>query len=360
MMIDMENESSAVTLSDVAYVSRLTIKWGTIGFIVLFFLRTIVSLLASILLILNPPKPPGPTYGFGILPKLTFDQSAFTVSSISDEIPSSNKASITETQLPVYFVPEKKIHLFSNAEANTIAKAFGFLEPSVLDEKTTYTWTTSQPMHTQLKMDVSTKQFSLTTDWINHLDKFSGQPMQKPQAIAQLRSTLRTAEILSPDIATSEAKTQYLTVQGTEFSPVDNVSDAQFIRVDLFRSSILSRYPVYRTNPSEGSVWAIFSGATDNALRILQASYQLKTVEYDQSETYPILTPEEAVSRVVRGEGYVAQYSGSTGQGVVRRMFLAYFEENVSQQYLQPMYVFTGDDGLVVYLPAVVSTPPKK
>ena len=34
-------------------------------------------------------------------------------------------------------------------------------------------------------------------------------------------------------------------------------------------------------------------------------------------------------------------------------MFLGYYDPDVYQEYLQPMYVFLGDNNFVAYLPAI-------
>ncbi len=39
----------------------------------------------------------------------------------------------------------------------------------------------------------------------------------------------------------------------------------------------------------------------------------------------------------------------------IRKVFLGYLDPDVYQEYLQPVYVFLGDDDFVAYVPAIAS-----
>ena len=53
------------------------------------------------------------------------------------------------------------------------------------------------------------------------------------------------------------------------------------------------------------------------------------------------------------GKGYVAKRT--TPNVTIRKISLAYYESNEPQEFLQPVYVFEGDNGFVAYVPAIKS-----
>ena len=52
------------------------------------------------------------------------------------------------------------------------------------------------------------------------------------------------------------------------------------------------------------------------------------------------------------GEGYVAD-KGTTKDAVIREVYLGYYEDWDEQEYMQPIFVFIGDNGFVGYVQAV-------
>ena len=73
----------------------------------------------------------------------------------------------------------------------------------------------------------------------------------------------------------------------------------------------------------------------------------------EQIGVYPIKTGEEVWLELNSGLGFVV--AGTQGQKniVIKSMNLGYFDPDIYQNYLQPVYVFIGEGDFAAYVPAV-------
>ena len=71
-------------------------------------------------------------------------------------------------------------------------------------------------------------------------------------------------------------------------------------------------------------------------------------------ESYPLITGDEAWNKLVSGQGYIANPPKTGSQAVIRRVTLAYLDLYLPSGYIQPVYVFEGDEDFVAYVPAIV------
>ena len=59
---------------------------------------------------------------------------------------------------------------------------------------------------------------------------------------------------------------------------------------------------------------------------------------------------------VKNGQGFIADLGASEKQVAIRNIYLAYYENQSPQNYLQPIYVFESETGFTAYVPAIDST----
>jgi len=80
--------------------------------------------------------------------------------------------------------------------------------------------------------------------------------------------------------------------------------------------------------------------------------YFYRQVDYLNFETYPLRTAKSAWNLVQSGDAYVLNGKGLK-EAVVREVELAYYDSFDEQKYLQPIYVFKGDNNFMAFVPAV-------
>jgi hypothetical protein len=108
--------------------------------------------------------------------------------------------------------------------------------------------------------------------------------------------------------------------------------------------------------PDEGAISFVFSGSKDIKKRVLQFAYTFWSIDYTTTATYGLKTSATAWEELQNGKGYIARYptDGSTNV-IIRNAYLAYYDSLDPQTYLQPVFVFEGDNDFLAYVPAVAS-----
>ncbi|HKY73713.1 MAG TPA: hypothetical protein VJ246_00155 [Patescibacteria group bacterium] len=349
---------SGPNLSDVAFGARLLIKYGAIFLVFLMIGRIVLNMTVTLYMTLNPPKPPGPTYGFGTLPPVKFPEIAPVVQSYELQT-RTGTLPLLETQLPVFFMPLQTIGLLSLDEAKREAAALGFVFAPEQTSPTIYRWRKSSPLPATLDIDIVSKSFTLKVDWTSDPGFLSDKSLpQQAFTITNTRETLQEADLLAPDIATSDARVGFLKASGLAYAPAVSFSEADFIQVDVFRLPIRQRYPILGPSPSKGNARFIFSGKREAGINVVEASYYHAPIEYERFETYGLISPQQAWQMMQNGQGFVANIDEGVTHAIVRNVSLAYYDSETPQNYLQPVYVFTGDQNFYGYVPAVL--PPSQ
>lgn len=348
------------TLTETAYYARKGIRYGAIGFVALLVLWFATTSFIAWWKATHPDPLPPPTVDFGRLPPLAFPDSNFEVTEFQLQTPTGKIDEFTD-RMTVFFAPVRKVGFLDPDRAIDLARRMDFLFAPEQPSEVLYIWTKSDPLPTTLKVDIVSGNFALQKQW----QADPGLVVNKrfisdQQVILDAGSYLRRIGVMKADLAGQE-KVAYLRAQGDRLIPAISLSEADFVQVDFFRSDyklidenkqLISSYGFWTPDPTRGLVSVVLSGSGEDNKKIINVDYSHVAVEYESTGEYPIKTGQEAWEELQAGEGYVASFTGS-GVGVVRRISLGYFDFMENQKYEMPIYIFTGDDGLVVYVSAV-------
>lgn len=351
----MPQKAEPLTLTKVTKFGRSFVKYGSITLVVLTLIPATLSILTALARMINPPPPPAPTVGFGILPTLTFPAQSAT------DKPKSYELETPTGTLPefgdrafVYLEMKNTANLLDNENAKAIAARYSFTsEPEQLNALT-YRWTKLQPLRTTFDLDIIDHNFSYETDYLAHPELILQSNLPSDfDAVQQVKTFLQNGGLLPDDLASSSATISYLKAIGGTLKPAVSVSDADFVSVSLNRYPVNNTYQFYTPDGVTGTVQALLTGgkSTDSLVSIRRRYFP---ADYDQEETYPIRTTAQAWSTLQAGEGYIAQ-KGTQEKAVIRSIELGYYDSFEFQNYLQPIYVFKGDGGFIGYVPAVSS-----
>ena len=354
----MPTPDAGPTLTNVTYMGRQALKFGLILIIVLMVGRTFLNAFTAYWKATHPPKAAPPTIGFGILPNLEFPEtnsserpSEYTLETKTGTFPKM------PTQAGVYFMPDFSSTLFDDESTREIAAAYGFvLEPEIIDKRT-YRFSKSSPLQSTLDIDIRAKTFELQTNYLSRQELLINKNLPDTQtAISQVKSYLSTAGLLDPDLeaASSSAAAKYLKTSGKLLEEAFSVREAEFIQVDLGREPIAGQYELFTPKGHEGTVNAIITGAFGSLDNIVYLRNKHYPVDYESEETYPLRNISDAWHLLQSGEGYVYNPQ-AVKTAVVRYIYLGYFDNFEHQEYLQPIYVFEGDEGFLGYVSAIES-----
>lgn len=346
--------SSALTLSQVAHVGRLTIKFGTIGLVALIFGRIFFSAAVDFWVAMNPPPPSPPTVGFGILPAIQFPTQT------EQEKPKGYKLETPTGRFPyfgdrarVFLMVRSVPSLLADQRVKEIAANYGFVfQPTVLNTRT-YRWTKTSPLQATLEMDTQNSTFSLTTNFLSRPELLTRKNLPgDDQAVQLVKSFIAAGQDLPEDIATASGHVSYLKSLGGELAPAVSFSDADFLQVDINRTPVDGNKEMYTPEGTKGIIHAVISGALSGRDQIVDLQYKYQTVDYNERHTYPLRSVDSAWQVLQAGEGFIA-HKGVEEIAVIRSVYIGYFDSFEEQEYLQPIYVFAGDDGFLGYVSAI-------
>lgn len=346
-------------MSNLTSVARLTRKaviiliFASFAGVFLFILLSSVKRKVDSL-----KKAPAPVISttFGPIPKVKFPAQQFpqdikfSVETLSGRIPEASPTA------KVYFLPKKQQGLLTNIRVNQDAKKLGFnINPQTINKKLVY----KEPLK-ELTIDPITRNFSYKYNYLSDGSVFEGDTkLTKALAISQAQTFLNSISALPNDYNAQTAQSTFLTFNGAEFIPTfddkDNIN-ATSVRVDFFRNSV-DNYPVVTPNFNQGNIYVIISKSSDKSKQIIKAEKNYFEISYEDIGIYPLKKSSEAWEDFLKGNGYIANAGNSTftKRVVIRDAYLAYYDNSEEQSYLQPVYVFIGDNGFIGYAQALSS-----
>jgi len=339
------------TLTETAQFARKFVKFSVISIISLVLIRGIWQLAAAWYKQRHPAPPPPPTVAFGKLPRVNFPETqqpelTFKLQTASGETPDlSDRATI-------YFMPYLKANLLALDRANQQVAKLGFKDEPVMVDVKNYRWIKNETK-TWLEMNIITGETEMEYDWRNDQQVLSTKnPPGREQAVAEAKRFLQQAEMITEDLQLGETKVSYWQYDGKTLTESLAPSEANFARVDFFRQS-QADLPVVTSSGANGIVSLMLSSLEDNNRRVIKLSYHYFPVDYQNSATYPIKVSSLAYRDLQTRQGFIAEQGNNSSIAVIRKIYLAYFDSAKPQQYLQPVYVFEGDNGFIAYVSAI-------
>lgn len=344
------------SLGETAIVARKAILYG--GFTLVFLIVGRVILTASVAYwkSIHPDPPPPPDVKFGKLPKLVFPQKDAITLQYKLETATGKLPSNIPTQFKVFFMPIKKASLLAYDSAKAVANKLDFIEDPKKLSESEYRFDANQPVPSSLTINIITGSFILDRKW--QLDPSYTTPniyYTDPQSLDRMYNILSRAELLPQDIKDGNYTIQYLKADKDQIVPAVSLSQAHFVRVNLYRKEV-DTTPVVSPRSDRGPISAILALQREDNKQFINLDYNYFPVEMETSAVYPLITPAEAWKRMQNGGGYVVDVKPNTTNVTVREVGLAYYDSEEPQQFMQPVYVFKGDDNFIGYVPAISDT----
>lgn len=338
------------TLTETAYFVKRFLA-GFFFLISLFVVgKTVLNYYKAYQLAHRPPTPPPYTLAFGRLPKVKLPPdnrktTRYTIGTLDGKIPSFPPIGT------VYFIPPHPgFTFFTKERAYNFAKKFGFQgEPTIVSSEE-YQWTDPELPGRIFTLNIFTNNFVLEYNFATDSAVLKSRPPQKREAETFASRFLVNKNIMPKDLEKGDIRSKYLFFDGKNFKRTTLYSEANLVRVDLFRQNI-NKMPVVTEKYNQGLVSFLISGA-EKKKKILQLEYTFWPVDLENSGTYPLKTGEEAFSELKAGGGTVV-LGEEQEEAVIRNIYLAYLDTKAHQSFLQPIFVFEGDKNFVAYVPAI-------
>jgi hypothetical protein len=356
MSNNRSSDEKEFTLSDATDFARKALLGLGIGIVIYLVLRMLFIAAVNYYRAMNPPPPPPPTVGFGRLPSLVFpDQEEdvwpekFILETPRSRLPQfGDRAKVFAMEVP-------SPSLLADERARNIAASYGFrTQPELLDANN-YRWIKNQPIEYTFEVNLVNYNFLLRSDYQTRPELVNAKSLpEKHDAVQAVKTYLNKSDSLQKDVATASGTVSYVRVLAGEVLPAVSLSDANFVQVDLNRVPVDGEIQMYSPKGGTGIISAVITGALDGDNRIVQLSNHQQKVLYELVHTYPLKPINQAWSEIQSGLGYVASGEGLQ-EATIRDISLGYFDSFEDQEYLQPIYVFSGDDNFSAYVHAVDS-----
>lgn len=345
------------TLTETAYYSRQSVKFGIIGFIAIIIFWQLWNRFYAWWLIVHPPPPPPPNYAFGKLPAVDFLSEGLINASSSTTI--NYQLETVEVGLPkfssvgpVYFMPKKSSGLLDIQRTREMAAKLGFAEENRLPQKTLHLFTDTENSLRSLSIEESSLNFDLKYDYLIDPAIFSNPELPSKNAAAEeLRAYLAGLNLLPKDLEEGQAETTYLRWTGNSLEPTLSGTEANAIKITLRRNNINKEKVI----SPKGLITAILCPSVEKNKRFLEINYHYWPIDTEIIGTYPLKTSEEALTELKAGQAFLIVPPESQNI-TIRKVSLVFFDARAPQLYLQPVFVFEGTDGtqnFTAFLPAV-------
>ncbi len=343
------------TLTEISVMSRKLIFW-IIGVVaLLIFLRILFAVFVNYYKATHPRKTPPPNMLFGKLPNPKFPNTMVTSSGYSFVLQTiEGKPPDATMAAKVYFMPKKLPSLLAPQKAREVAKKFNFTaDPQVLTS-TQYRFTDSETDRV-LDLDIVNLNFQYTYNYSTNQEIFQKTVTDNAdQIIGQLQSF--SSGQIDPIFFNDQANVTYLLYESStkSFNPVTKRVNANSSRIDLFRNNV-DGYALLPPGFSKSYTYALTSSSSDMMKKYLKISYFFWPISFDNFGTYPLRTATQAWEEFNSGNGVIAQLGENQKNKpiIVRKIYLAYYDSGLSENYLEPIFVFEGDNNFAGYVPAI-------
>lgn len=346
-----------MSLTELSYYFRKFLPFGIlffIMFIILFYIiQTFLSLITTkrsestiitktIFNKISPPIVNNASSSAGL---------RFTLDTIEGE-----PISATPTA-KIFFIPPTTTRFGYREKIYLIAKTLKFNTDEIKHVLSGKIATFQDEMKT-LKIDITNFNFSYELDYVQDLSFFEGSlipPKDKIEeaAIDFLKGIGRYPE----ELAQGKKNTIYFNYNPKEnrLYATQKPQEANVVEVDFYRpdiSAIPESLPIVSPTyfNSQNHVLLVFN---EEGYNVLKARIEFYEKSNEQVGIYPLKTGTEAWEELRAGKGLVITNENEGAEVAVKKMFLGYFDPDIYQEYLQPVYVFLGDNNFVSYIPAV-------
>ena len=290
-----------------------------------------------------------PTLKYGILPKVIFPEKEFAKKDFAFEFPNDSVPKFKD-QEKVYVIYRPNSSFLALDQDTKTAAQLGFTaKPSQIKEGI-YEFK-NEALNRTLTMNVLDGSFTMQYPYKDDaLLAEVGKVPAKDQAIQTASDFLKSADKYAADIEAGDKKVSFWKFDAEGLKAAPSQSDANITRVDFYRKNFDDK-AILSSEIDKSSISVLLTGSDVNEKKVVEVNYKYANVDRESFSTYYIKTVDEAMEDLKSGNYWVAS-DVAANKVIIRKAYLAYFEPVTLTNYMQPIFVFEGDNGFVSYVPA--------
>lgn len=337
-----------MTLAQITRESRVILKVGGSAAVVVILLFLIFQAGSFIQKTFFPAPPAAPEEKFGKLSDITFpDQTTsipeFKINTVSGVLPHF------PSQIKVYKLFKNPPTITALPAAKQRAAKLGYTQNEYRVTPDTYRWSNTF-QNSFLLYNIISLNFSVDSDYLTRGDFVSGGVTNTQDITRTIREFVETLDANTTDIDFSKSNYQYYVSSNNVLTQVSTDSNATFARVYLQQNSVDNLNIYY---PTTDPTLLYFTIGNNSSYNLVEASYNHFAPDLSQSSTYSIKSVDMALEDLKNGKGYILN-SADTQVVEITEVSLGYYlGSDLSQDYLMPIFVFSGKDNFRSYVSAI-------
>jgi hypothetical protein len=206
----------------------------------------------------------------------------------------------------------------------------------------------------KLSIDISNFNFEYKYDLTKDPTVLGNPIPQQSDVISMATDVYKNLDTYPEELAQGKTNVVYLKINPTtnELAIVQRPIEANAVEVDFYRPD-LDGYPVVSPkyfNSQNYVVLGFNSEGKPQTLRARLAYYEKST---DQVGVYPVKDGAIAYEQLKNGLGMVVSGPSSAQNITIKKMFFGYLDPDTEQDYLEPVYIFLGDNNFVAYVAGI-------
>jgi hypothetical protein len=206
----------------------------------------------------------------------------------------------------------------------------------------------------KLTIDIANFNFEFKYNYENNEEIFTNAVLISEDLIKErIKQFLRILGKYSEELAKGRDNLIYLNynTQTKELGVVDKISEANAFEMDFYRPDIDS-FPIVSPKYFNSQNYVIMLFRNEQ-YKILKAQIRFFEKKDQKVGVYPLKSGKQAWQELKEKAGVIVSAGKNSNQLIIKKMFLGYYDPDVYQEYLQPVYVFLGDNGFAAYVPAI-------
>lgn len=345
--------NEVMTLTELSFYVRKYRPYGILSVLLILILFYSVQLI--ILILQNKPTGPAISPIFNVLKRPTIPEASSSAGiKFALENIEGRPVTATDTARVYYLLPPPRTTFGFRQKAYLMAKTLNFETDTVSfilqGRNAVFSDATKK-----LSIDIQNFNFNFQFSFADQPGLFDKAVTPSEQnAQAQAVAFLQSLDTYPEELAKGKTNAIFFNFnpQSKTIKPINKGEDANLVEIDFSRADI-DGFPTVSPSFFNSQNFVLMAFFNDGTFQVLRSQVKFFEKSLEQFGVYPLRTGDEAYVDLQQGEGIVISNPQKRKDVIIRTMFLAYFDPDEYQDYLQPVYVFVGDDNFVAYVPAV-------
>ncbi len=353
-------------LTRTAFFSRKIAFGGAIAVIATVTFILLTSIGKSILRVFVPPQPPPATVAFGKLPPLDFSGGFkppsgvnYSVQTVSGNLPK------LDLMTNVFEVNSPATSFGDSAKSKAKSQKLGFGDTPIETVGVISKFADSKSLNRVLTMDTTNGNFEIESNYLTKIEVLGGKPKSQDEAKTTAELFIKDA-LAKINFADTKTATVFYKIDGSKLTEVSSIGQANLVAFKYARADIEKKKVVY-DNYINPEYWVLVFGKD-----IIAAHNGTLDLELNKFSTYPLRGVAKAFDELKKGNaiynrGPIENLGGveistsiatqlkpfAEGKFSIFSVELGYLITSKYEAYLQPVYIFNGDNNVAAYVSAV-------